>query len=120
MSFADAVRKAFVQNYGNFQGRATRPEFWWFMLAVLLATLAGAIIDDGLLRGRSIFEGLVTLATIVPSLSVGARRLHDTDRSGWWQLVSLVPLIGTIVLIVWWATPGSAASNRYGEPPAAG
>ena len=120
MSFADAVQSALVRNYANFQGRSARPEFWWFMLAVTLATFVAALIDDYLLRGGSILEGLVALATIVPSLSVGARRLHDTDRSGWWQLLSLIPLIGTIVLIVWWVQAGSAAPNRFGPPPSAG
>ena len=119
MSFTDAVRKAFIQNYANFQGRATRPEFWWFILAVVIATLVAAVIDDELIGGVSIFETLVGLATIVPSLSVGARRLHDTDRSGWWQLLQLIPLIGAIVLIVWFATPGAAGPNRFGEQPAA-
>lgn len=118
MSFSEAVNSVLFQNYANFQGRAARPEFWWFMLAILIASLVAAIIDEyGI--GPPILESLVTLVTIIPSLSVGARRLHDTDRSGWWQLLSLIPLIGTIVLIVWWATAGSAAENRFGRPPVA-
>ena len=119
MSFADAVRKALLENYANFQGRATRPEFWWFMLAILLATLVAAVIDDELIGRGSVLETLVGLGTIIPSLAVGVRRLHDTDRTGWWQLLHLVPLIGLIVLIVWWVTPGEPGPNRFGAPPAA-
>ena len=119
MSFSEAVQTALLKKYADFQGRAARPEFWWFMLAILLATVVAALIDEFLFGGRSILETLVTLGTIVPSLSVGARRLHDTDRSGWWQLLSLIPLIGTIVLIVWWAQPGNAGPNRFGPPPSA-
>lgn len=119
MTFSEAVQTVLVQKYADFQGRATRPEFWWFMLAILLATFVAALLDAFALGGHSILEALVSLATIVPSLSVGARRLHDTDRSGWWQLLSLLPLIGTIVLIVWWVQPGDASSNRFGKPQAA-
>lgn len=117
MTFQEAVQTALVKKYADFQGRATRPEFWWFMLAVAIATLIAAVIDDGLIGGGEIVETIVGLATVIPSLAVGVRRLHDTDRSGWWQLLHLVPLIGLIVLIVWWATPGIAAPNRFGEPP---
>ena len=119
MTFSEAVQTALLRKYADFQGRATRPEFWWFMLAILLATVVAALVDEFALGGHSVLESLVSLATIVPSLSVGARRLHDTDRSGWWQLLSLIPLIGAIVLIVWWAQPGDGAPNRFGEPPAA-
>ena len=117
MSFVEAVRSAFVQKYADFHGRAGRPEFWWFTLAVVLATLVGGLIDDELLGGRSIFEGLVGLATVIPSLAVGARRLHDTDRSGWWLILHLFPVIGSIVLIVFWVMPGTAAQNRFGPEP---
>lgn len=120
MTFQEAVQVSLVRKYADFQGRATRPEFWWFMLAILLATLVAAIVDDGLIGRGEVLETLVGLGTIIPSLAVGVRRLHDTDRSGWWQLLHLVPLIGLIVLIVWWVAPGDAGSNRFGAPPAAG
>ena len=118
MTFQDAVRINLVQKYADFQGRAGRAEFWWFTLAIVLASLVGAVIDDLLIGRGQVFETLVGLGTIVPSLAVGTRRLHDTDRSGWWQLLHLVPVIGVIVLIVWWATPGNAAPNRFGGEPA--
>ncbi len=118
MSFGEAVNSALFRNYANFQGRAARPEFWWFMLAILIASLVATVIDAYVI-GPRIFESLVTLGTIVPSLSVGARRLHDTDRSGWWQLLSLIPVIGMIVLIVWWASAGWPGDNRFGRPPVA-
>jgi uncharacterized membrane protein YhaH (DUF805 family) len=119
MTFSEAIQSALVRKYASFQGRTLRSEFWWFMLAVVIATFVAATIDQYALGGRTILEGLVTLATVVPSLSVGARRLHDIDRSGWWQLLSIIPLIGTIVLIVWWAQAGTPGPNRFGEPPSA-
>jgi uncharacterized membrane protein YhaH (DUF805 family) len=61
----------------------------------------------------------VSLGTIIPFLAVGARRLHDIDRAGWWQLIQAVPLIGSIVLIIWWASLGSLGANRFGQPPQA-
>ena len=118
MTFQDAVRINLMQKYADFQGRAGRPEFWWFMLAILLATLVGALIDDVLIGGGQLIETLVGLGTLVPQLAVGTRRLHDTDRSGWWQLLHFVPLVGSIVLIVFWAMPGNAAPNRFGAQPA--
>ncbi len=119
MSFQEAVQSALIRKYADFQGRAARPEFWWFMLAIALATLVASILDEFVLRGGSILETLVGLGTVIPSLAVGARRLHDTDRSGWWLLLHLLPLIGVIVLIVWWAQPGEAGRKRFGEPPTA-
>lgn len=119
MTLQDAVRINLAQKYADFQGRAGRPEFWWFMLAILLASLIATVVDDVLIGRGEILETIVGLGTLVPQLAVGTRRLHDSDRSGWWQLLHLVPLIGSIVLIVWWATPGNAAANRFGEQPAA-
>ena len=87
------------------------------MLALFVATTVALVIDINMI-GRPILKSVVTLGAIIPSLSVAARRLHDTDRSGWWQLIGVVPLIGAIVLIVWFAsaapraTIGSASRRR--------
>jgi len=114
MGPADAVRSVLTQ-YAVFTGRARRSEFWWFFLANFIAGIVATIIDAGI--GYPVFQIVVTLGLLIPGLAVGARRLHDTGRSGWWQLLALVPLIGIIVLIVFWATEGDQAPNQHGPSP---
>jgi len=111
----DSVRAVF-NKYATFQGRARRPEFWWFVLFCFIANFVASVIDV-MLFGMNDFSPLSTLfslAVLIPSLSVGARRLHDTGRSGWWQLIALIPLIGWIVLIIWYASKGEENENRFG------
>ena len=110
MSFSDAIKACFAK-YADFNGRAKRPEFWWFTLFIILVSL-------GLDMVSSIVSLLFSLATLIPSLAVGARRLHDTNRSGWWQLLWFIPIIGWIVVIIFLAQEGEAADNRFGAPPA--
>lgn len=97
-------------------------EYWYFVLFNILASIVlGAI--DGLLgtsgsgMGAGLLSGIYGLAVLIPSLAVTVRRLHDTDRSGWWILIVLVPLIGTIVLLVFALLEGTPGSNRYGPNP---
>jgi uncharacterized membrane protein YhaH (DUF805 family) len=105
VGFVDAIRICLTK-YIDFNGRAGRPEFWWFMLAgFILSLLTGWINYVG---------PLVSLALLLPNIAVGVRRLHDTDRSGWWYLIAFVPLIGIIVLIVFWAQGGTEGRNRFG------
>jgi uncharacterized membrane protein YhaH (DUF805 family) len=109
MGYFDAVAAGF-RNYFDFQGRATRPEFWWFVLFLFLLGLGTAVADasfglagpDGMMSGP--INMIASLATLIPSLSVGARRLHDIGRTGWWQLLGLTG-IGILVLIYWWCQP---------------
>jgi uncharacterized membrane protein YhaH (DUF805 family) len=103
MTFIDAVRTCF-KKYADFNGCASRPEFWWWILFTVVATTALEAVDYNLSRAFSI-------ATFLPTIAVTARRLHDTDRSGWWQLLYVVPIIGWIVLIIWCAEPGKP--GRY-------
>ncbi|HMD74521.1 MAG TPA: DUF805 domain-containing protein [Steroidobacteraceae bacterium] len=110
MGFTDAIKTCF-NKYADFNGRAKRPEYWWYWLFVLLVSLAISVLS----RSAS---GLFSLVTFIPSLAVGARRLHDTDRSGWWQLLWIIPVIGWIVMIVFLVSEGSAGDNRFGSPPA--
>ena len=104
-----------LKNYANFTGRARRKEFWFFSLAMFIAAIIIAIID-GILGTYPLFYTLLILGTFVPSLAVGVRRLHDTGRSGWWYLICLIPLIGTILLIVWFATETTRENNQWGKP----
>jgi uncharacterized membrane protein YhaH (DUF805 family) len=106
MSYFDAVSAGF-RNYFDFQGRAIRSEFWWFVLFLMLVGIAAAVIDFGMGYGEEDIgpaRAVSTLATIVPSLSIGARRLHDIGRSGWWQLIAITG-VGIILLIYWWCQP---------------
>ena len=119
MGFGDAIRSA-LSNYATFAGRAARPAFWWFALFVVLVQFAASFVDYALFaaEGRfGIVGPLVSLALLLPYLAVGARRLHDTDRTAWWLLIAFVPLIGAIALIVLCALPGTPGPNRYGPPP---
>lgn len=101
--------------YALFEGRARREEFWMFNLIFILIYLALVIV--GYMLGIHFIATIFDLAMIIPGFAVGARRLHDTNRSGWWQLLCLIPIIGWIILIVWCATDGEAGSNQYGENP---
>ena len=110
MNFMDAVKVCFAK-YADFNGRAKRPEFWWFVLFCIIASLLLEIAG-------SYVSWAFSLATLVPSLAVGARRLHDTNKSGWLQLLGLIPILGWIYLIYVCAQPGDAGDNPYGAPPA--
>ena len=132
MDFMTAVKTCFSK-YVTFSGRARRSEFWWFVLFVFVGSIALSIVDSVLFgtttvtdNGFSsstdtpILSGLFTLAILLPYISVAVRRLHDIDRSGWWYWIGLIPLIGFILLIVWFARVGTSGSNTYGEDPLGG
>jgi len=113
-----------LTNYSEFGGRARRKEYWFFVLFNMLISMALTIIDGvtGLFSietGIGLFSGLYALAVLVPSIAVGVRRLHDTNRSGWWLLIMFIPLIGVIILIVFMATDSNPEENKYGLNPKA-
>jgi uncharacterized membrane protein YhaH (DUF805 family) len=101
--------------YAQFEGRAHREEFWMFFLVNFLVNVGLGIV--GKIIGLPILQVLYGLAVLVPGLAVGARRLHDTNKSGWLQLLLLIPLIGLIILIVFWAQDSDPAQNQYGANP---
>lgn len=103
-----------IQKYADFSGRATRKEYWMFILFYLIFYVVLGVIDG--ILGTMILALIFSLVLAIPSISLGARRLHDTGRSGWWQLITIVPLIGIIVLIVF-LVQDSHAENEYGETP---
>ena len=111
MSFTGAIQSCFRQ-YVGFAGRAARSEFWYFELFAVLLGVGASIVDR-----TGAVSGLISLALLLPGLAVSVRRLHDTNRSGWWLLIALIPIIGIIILIVWWATRGELNENRFGPPP---
>ena len=108
MNFVDAVKSGFTQ-YVGFSGRARRSEYWWWVLVVLLASIVTQMISQKL-------GGIFSLAVLLPGIAVGARRLHDIGKSGWWQLISLIPLLGWLVLIYWMVQP-SEGPNQFGSAP---
>jgi uncharacterized membrane protein YhaH (DUF805 family) len=112
MTFGEAI-KTCISKYATFEGRASRPEFWWFILfTVLLQAVLGMF--------SQLAAGLAALAMLLPTLAAGARRLHDIGKTGWWQLIGLLPLIGALVLLYWFVQPTADGANEHGEPvPAA-
>ena len=110
MNFTDAIRACFTK-YADFNGRAKRPEYWLFFLFLSLGY--------AVLQFVNIYIYLVfVFATIVPNYAAGARRLHDINKSGWLQLIWIIPILGWIYLIYLLAQPGDAGDNQYGSPPA--
>jgi uncharacterized membrane protein YhaH (DUF805 family) len=116
MTFQDAVKSVLTTNYANFSGRARRSEYWWYVLFVFIASLVLGFIDQQVI-GVGLLQGIFGLATLIPGIAVGVRRLHDRDMSGWWLLIGFVPLIGWLILIYLLATPGVAGENRFGPEP---
>ena len=112
MGIDDAVKLGFA-NYVNFSDRASRSEYWYFLLFYNIGVFAGAAIDTWII-GLPVIAWTFILATILPLLSVSVRRLHDLDRSGWWVLLDLVPIVGWIVLLMWFCTKGTDGPNRFG------
>jgi uncharacterized membrane protein YhaH (DUF805 family) len=107
---------AVLKNYAGFSGRARRTEYWMFFLFNLIITSVLNAISMAMDQG-SLLGGIYGLAVLIPGLAVAVRRLHDTGRSGWWLLLGLVPVVGTIVLIVFLATEGERGSNAHGPNP---
>jgi uncharacterized membrane protein YhaH (DUF805 family) len=113
MPMIEAFKLVVFERYALFEGRAGRAEYWWFVLANILLSIVLSVLA----RGAGLFAFLsfvVSIALLVPSLAAAVRRLHDTDRSGWWLLIALVPFVGVIVLIVFLAMESTPGPNQYG------
>ncbi len=121
LSFTDAVRQVF-NKYATFKGRARRSEYWWFVLFYSLVLIAAAILDNlfGITFEYAFYGSIYCIAALVlflPNLAVTVRRLHDINKSGWNILWGIIPLIGSILLIVWCCQDSKAEANQYGESP---
>lgn len=114
MGFGQAISSGF-SNYVNFSGRACRSEYWYWILFIIIADIVAGIIDYAI--GVQVVTSLFGLATILPNLAVAIRRLHDLDRTGWWIFIGLIPLVGWIILIIWYCTRGTNGPNRWGPDP---
>jgi len=118
MGFGRAIATCF-RKYAVFSGRASRSEYWFFVLFEILLYVVLVIADIAAFRGSmNVFSTLASLVLFLPGLAVLVRRLHDTDRSAWWILIPFVPIIGSIWLIVILCTRGTEGANRYGMGPA--
>ena len=107
MTFFDAIKTCYSK-YADFDGCASRSEYWWWVLYTIIASVAFSMVGD-------VMYGLFALANILPSFAVAARRLHDTDRSGWLQLIVLIPLVGWI-LVLYWYVQESKRPTRFLAP----
>ena len=118
MNFPEAIRSGF-RKYATFSGRAVRSEYWFWALFTAVGLTATALLDSAIFGyhpGPTPFKVLFEVATLLPSLAVAARRLHDTDRTAWWLLLFLT-VIGAIALIVWYCEKGTPGPNRFGPDP---
>jgi uncharacterized membrane protein YhaH (DUF805 family) len=109
--FMDTLKNKYTQ----FNGRASRREYWIFVLFIFLTQLVLGIILN--VVHLSVLGGILSLAFLIPGLAVGIRRLHDIGKSGWWLLIGLIPVIGAIILIIFYCMPGTAGQNKYGSDP---
>jgi uncharacterized membrane protein YhaH (DUF805 family) len=114
MNFTQAIASGF-SNYVKFSGRAARSEFWYWVLFYMIAAVLTKLVDYTI--GVPLTLPLLVLILFLPSLAVGARRLHDIDRTAWWLLLHLVPIVGPIVLIIWDCQKGTSGPNRFGPDP---
>ena len=112
-----------LKKYATFTGRAQRAEYWYFVLFSTIISIILTILDVmfGTLSpsGTGLLSGIYSLAVFIPAIAVGARRLHDIGKSGWWLLIAIIPIIGWILIIIWFATD-SKEDNQYGENPKKG
>lgn len=112
--FSEAVLSGF-RKYVDFSGRSRRSEYLFWTLFVILAYIIAAIIDW--LTTGFVLSVLVLVGTFLPSLAVDVRRLHDIDKSGWWDLIGLIPFVGSIILLAWFIEEGTPGPNRFGAQP---
>ena len=114
-----------LKKYAWFDGRSGKKEYWYFSLFSFIIIVVLSVIDMmtgtfNVTVGLGLLSGIYTLAVLIPSIAVSVRRLHDTDRSGWWFLINAIPLIGVIVFIIFTAQNGTPGDNQYGPNPKGG
>lgn len=105
-----------LDKYCCFTGRASRSEYWWWVLfTFVISAIVAAVFGDG--TAGKIVSSLVGLAFLLPGLGLSVRRLHDTGKSGWWILIGLIPLVGAIILLIFFIKDSDPATNAYGPVP---
>ena len=120
MVFTQSISSGF-SNYVNFSGRSGRSEYWYWILFYILVVIVGSVI--GAVAGETVAT-VISIGTLLvfflPSLAVGIRRLHDLDKSGWWVLISLIPIIGGLIILYFFVQPSDESENRFGDVPEPG
>ena len=116
MGFTDAIKSGF-QRYFDFATRSSRSEYWFWALFVFIAGIVLGIVDAIIFGDSSVLGGLFALGTLIPGIAVGVRRLHDLGRSGWFFLLVLIPIVGWIILLIWFVTAGNEGDNQWGDNP---
>lgn len=126
MGFTESVRTVLIHKCATFSGRACRSEYWWWILFVVINEIIIDVVEIIYKTSPSILSMVVlllatavALVSVIPGLAVTVRRLHDLDRSGWWCLIGLLPIVGWYPLIILYCTKGTAGSNRFGDDPLA-
>ena len=120
MGFIEAIRICF-EKYVTISGRARRSEYWWWVLFTFLGNAVFGLLDEITFGGgASIFGALFALVTLLPTICVAGRRLHDRDMSAWWLLLVLIPVIGSLILLVIFLFRGTEGPNRFGPDPLGG
>lgn len=110
---------AAYKNYATFSGRANRAQYWYFVVFYILVSFLLALADfflgtAGETKNIGFMGGIFALASFIPTVAIAVRRLHDTGRSGWWQLIIVIPIIGFLVLLFFLASKGNEGENKYG------
>ncbi|MCI9607385.1 MAG: DUF805 domain-containing protein [Muribaculaceae bacterium] len=116
LTFQDAVKRVF-NKYAEFNGRASRAEFWWFILFCFIVNAVFGVLGN-VASFFSWIGGLAGLALLIPTLAVSWRRLHDMGKAGGWWFINFIPLVGAVLFIIWCAQPSEPQANRFGEVPA--
>ena len=118
MDFATSINTCLVKKYADFSGRASRSEYWFYSLFIIILSIVTLIIDMMILyypiEDNGPMSLILMVGTIVPSIAVGARRLHDVGKSGWWQLI-IITIVGIPILLYWVIIKGSITTNEYGK-----
>ena len=118
MDLQSSIKTCIAKKYADFNGRASRSEYWWFQLFYIIVTFVAVMFDSMYIDNAQTMgpvELIATLGLLLPALSVTARRLHDVGRSGWWMLI-FITVIGLIPLIIWYVSVGTKSKNKYGKP----
>lgn len=119
MGFGEAIQSGF-RNYVGFSGRAARSEYWFWVLFTIIVDVVAKFVDLAIgtdMNRVGLVGGIAALALLLPGIAVSVRRLHDRDKSGWWLLLGFIPLVGAIILLIWFVTRGNTGPNRFGADP---
>ncbi len=117
LTFGEAVQRALTVNYCNFSGRASLSEFWWYILFEVILNFISGFFYKLSPISYEVINVIIFLALLLPSLGLSVRRLHDINRSGWWIFLWLIPVVGWIILLIWYLKPSQPVPNEYGPVP---